>query len=156
MNVQYIETLPDISVNINKLLFEFDKFKDYVGDVNNHGNKVLVQKKCHLILNDRTNYDLDVAPYTSSIISRLKSILSFDSVTYRFVMPNTCYNWHTDTGKICLHIPLITNPGCWFIYERRSFQMPADGSVYIVNNSRPHTFINSGENPRLHLTFENL
>jgi hypothetical protein len=158
MDTHYIEVVPNITVNINKLLFEFEHFKNYVGDVDNHGNLVLVQRKCHIIIKDKLheNIDLNDTPYTKSLIDKFKEIVSFNSVTYRFVMPNTCYNWHTDTGKLCLHIPLITNPGCWFVYERRSFSMPADGSVYLVNNSKPHTFTNAGDKPRLHLTFENL
>jgi hypothetical protein len=34
--------------------------------------------------------------------------------------------------------------------------MPADGSAYVVNNGIPHSFMNAGSEPRLHLTFENL
>lgn len=156
MKVHFIERLDKISVNVNKLLFDFETFKDKVTEVNNHGNAILVQKKFHLILNNKEADDIEKANYTVSIIKQLKEHLEFDSVTYRYVMPNTCYNWHNDIGEICLHIPLITNPGCHFVYNHRSFSMPADGSVYIVNNGKMHTFINAGSVPRLHLTFEKL
>jgi hypothetical protein len=156
MHTHFIDTVSGISVNVHKLIHEFDNFKYRVGDVETHGNKVLVQRKCHLLFQNTINEDIELAPYTKSLADQLKTIIKFNSITYRFVMPNTCYNWHTDQGQLCLHIPLITNPGCWFVYERRSFHMPADGSVYLVNNSKPHTFVNAGENQRLHLTFENL
>ena len=156
MNVNFIDRLETISVNVNKLLFEYQIFKDKVIDVLHHGNAVLVQRKHHLILNHKEDVDLHKASYTVSIINELKKSLDFDSVTYRFVMPNTCYNWHRDTGLLCLHIPLISNPGCHFLYEHRAFPMPANGTVYIVNNGKMHTFVNAGNDPRLHLTFEKL
>lgn len=156
MKVHFIDRLDKVFVNVHKLLFEFEQFKDKVTDVNNHGNAVLVQKKFHLILNNNRAEDIEKAAYTLSVIKELKDHLDFDSVTYRYVMPNTCYNWHYDTGQFCLHIPLITNTGCHFVYEHKSFTMPADGSVYIVNNGKMHTFVNAGPSPRLHLTFEKL
>jgi len=82
--------------------------------------------------------------------------MDFNSINYRIVNTNRCYNWHVDQGKNCMHIPLTTNDGCWFVFDNRCFRMPADGTVYIVNNERPHTFMNSGTTERLHLTFETL
>lgn len=156
MNVNFIDKIEKVYVNINRLLLDYTLFKDNISDVVNHDNKVLVQRKFHLILNNINQCNLDATPYTKDVIELLKPYLNFDSVTYRFVMPNTCYNWHQDTGQNCLHIPLITNLGCRFVYENRAFYMPADGSVYYVNNSKLHTFVNAGSEPRLHLTFETL
>lgn len=153
-NVVYIDRYPNLFVNVNKLILEFNSIQHLLEDVTNHNNKTMVQKKFHLIKCGDRNPLLDTLFYTLSIAGILKSTLQYNSITYRSIMPNTCYNWHTDTGKICYHIPLITNSGCWFVYENRCFSMPADGSVYVVNNSRPHTFINAGSEPRIHLTFE--
>lgn len=153
-NVVYIDRYPNLFVNVHKLILEFNSIQNLLEDVTNHNNKTLVQKKLHLIKCGDRSPLLDTLSYTLSIADLLKSTLPYNSITYRSIMPNTCYNWHTDTGKICYHIPLITNSGCWFVYENRCFSMPADGSVYVVNNSRPHTFINAGSEPRIHLTFE--
>lgn len=152
--VPYIDAVKNITVNINKLLYEFEPLRDKVEDVVNHGNKVLVQRKFHLLLDNTYNTDVSTVPYTMTIAEQLIKVVPYNSINYRYVMPNTCYNWHHDTGKCCLHIPLITNPGCFFVYANRSFSMPADGTVYIVNNEKFHTFINAGSEPRLHLTFE--
>lgn len=38
----------------------------------------------------------------------------------------------------------------------RIIEMLADGSVYIVNNSMMHTFVNAGDEPRIHLTLKKL
>ena len=105
--------------------------------------------------NNTYQYDqLDNISYTKETIDKISEIFTFDSVNYRYVMPNTAYNWHSDIGANCLHIPLITNEGCRFVYENKSFFMPADGTLYTVNNGKPHTFVNAGSKPRLHLTFE--
>jgi hypothetical protein len=154
--VLFVERLPDIVVNLSSLVIEFNTLENLLTDVNNHNNKTLVQKKLHLVKNSVENPLLYKVAYTRSVVSSIMSQYEFNSVTYRMIMPNTCYNWHVDTGKLCLHIPLVTNVGCRFVYDTRSFNMPADGTIYIVNNERPHTFINAGGEPRVHLTFENL
>ena len=156
MKPNFVEKLPNITVNVNKLLFEFEKIKNLIHDVNDHGNQVLVQKKFHLMLEHKYHEQAAELSYTKEISDLLSGIQPYNSINYRFVMPNTCYNWHQDTGLYCLHIPLITNPGCKFVYENRCFSMPADGSVYIVNNGKMHTFINAGHTARLHLTYETL
>jgi hypothetical protein len=127
-----------------------------LADVTNHNNAVLVQRKFHLVQTGIETEELKKIPYTHEVIRTIMNIHTFDSATYRIVMPNTCYNWHVDKGKTCVHIPITTNIGCRFIYEHKSFLMPADGSAYVVNNGIPHSFMNAGSEPRLHLTFENL
>jgi hypothetical protein len=150
----FLERYTDIKVNLSKLLAEYLNIQDQLHDVVNHGNKVLVQKKYNILKCNEWHQDKDNFPYTLEIAEQIKKIFDFNSITYRSVQPNTAYNWHTDIGQLCYHVPLITNPGCWFVYEHRSFSMPADGSVYLVNNGRPHTFVNAGSTPRIHLTFE--
>jgi hypothetical protein len=152
----WIDVVPKTKVDVKKLIGEFkinceNLITDVVGT-----NAVLVQKKFHLMLDNMfsSQVDLSLMPYTLEMAELAKSFVTFNSITYRYVMPNTCYNWHTDPGKNCIHIPLITNPGSWFVYENRCFHMPSNGSIYLVNNLRPHSFMNSGKEPRLHLTFE--
>ena len=71
---------------------------------------------------------------------------------FRFLMkpPRSCLSWHRDPEKR-LHIPLITNPGCRMVIEEESFHMPADGSIYITDNTKYHNFFNGGEIDRIHL-----
>jgi hypothetical protein len=154
----FIDKVSNYNFNVNLLLFEFDKFlSDKVDDVNDGRNKILVQRKYHLIKHNEYKYsELTNIPYTVETIDKIRDIFTFDSVNYRYLMPNTAYNWHVDTGGNCLHIPLISNEGCWFVYQNKSVYMPVDGSLYTVNNSRPHTFVNAGMEPRLHVTFETL
>tara|TARA_Y100000590_G_C15548024_1_gene949769 strand:+ start:96 stop:671 length:576 start_codon:yes stop_codon:yes gene_type:complete len=71
---------------------------------------------------------------------------------FRFLMkpPRSCLSWHRDPEKR-LHIPIITNPGCRMVIEDESFHMPADGSLYITDNTKYHNFFNGGEIDRIHL-----
>ena len=150
----FIDILQGVSVNLQKIKFDYEVLSDKLTDVTNHGNSVLVQKKLHLMWNNTFIPESELVPYTVGIVNFLKDRTQFNSVTYRSVQPNTAYNWHKDSGGLCYHIPIITNEGCWFVYENRCFNMKADGSVYKVNSSRNHTFVNAGNEPRIHLTFE--
>lgn len=151
----FVDRQPNLTFDLVRLVSEYTFIEDKMEDVTNHGNAVLVQRKFHLLKNGIYE-DVSLMPYTAEVINSVMQLQEFNSVTYRIVLPNTCYNWHVDTGKFCVHIPLITNPGCRFVYETRAFSMPADGSAYVVNNGIPHTFVNAGTETRLHLTFENL
>jgi hypothetical protein len=64
--------------------------------------------------------------------------------------PRSTLSWHKDPEPR-LHIPIITNPGCRFVIEDRSFHLPADGGVWIVNAKKYHNFFNGGEEDRIHL-----
>jgi hypothetical protein len=62
--------------------------------------------------------------------------------------PRSAYSFHKDVSPR-VHIPLVTNPGCYFIFENYMKHIPA-GSVYWVDTARFHTFINTSIYPRLH------
>lgn len=150
-----INHINDIDINLQNLLDEYKCIEMLMEDVINHGNKVLVQKKFHIVRNRRAHESLKELKYTTFIIKKIKGFFNFTDVTYRIVMPNTAYNWHFDMGKICYHIPLITNNGCFFIYDTEFYKLNV-GKLYKVENDTYHTFVNSGASVRLHLTFENL
>ncbi len=153
----YVDRVPNLAINLNKLVQEYQSVEHRLTDaVSTHQNAILVQRKFHLKLHGIDAPEIFNLQYTLEVAKNILALQDFNSITYRLIMQNTCYNWHVDTGKFCVHIPLITNPGCRFVYENRAFAMPADGSVYVVNNGIPHTFVNAGPAPRLHLTFENL
>ena len=146
--VDYIEKLPNYSIDVETLINEAKILEslDWIDG--------FIQKKISLMYKFKWNDLVNSMPCTKSILDDLKKEMPYNSVYYRYVKPNTCYSWHVDMMHTCLHIPLITNEGCKFVYSDKVFSMPADGSVYIVNNSIPHTFINSGRYPRLHITMD--
>ena len=152
---EYIDVLPDYSVDLPKLLEEYRIVEHLMTDRKRPNTPVLIQRALNLATNFRCTDTLQSLSYTYDVVKHLMATHVFNTVTYRCIMPDTCYSWHTDFSQVCLHIPLVTNEGCRFVYEDRSFHMPANGSVYIVNNEKPHSFMNGGANPRVHITFEN-
>ena len=84
---------------------------------------------------------------------------AYDLISRRYVLgrtrilrkgPRSTLSWHKDPEPR-LHIPIITNPGCRFVIEDRSFHLPADGCVWVVNTKKYHNFFNGGEEERIHL-----
>ena len=146
--IEYIEKIPNIKVDVQLILKESTVLEKLDWMDSN------VQKKLCVYRNTNWEEFTKDMHYTRSVIDSLKDYMPFNNVYYRYVKTNTCYNWHIDRMQTCLHIPLITNEGCKFVYDNAVFSMPADGSVYIVNNSIYHTFINSGKNDRLHITMD--
>jgi len=142
----------DFSINTKTLIKEYQLVSDLMENVTTHHNAVLVQKKFHAITKNIKHPALINMPYTQEVAQRVYDIFKFKDMTYRIVMPNTAYNWHSDNG-IVYHIPLITNIGCHFVYENESYTMPI-GLLYSVHNGIPHTFVNAGREERLHLTFD--
>ena len=50
-----------------------------------------------------------------------------------------------------LHIPIYTNPGAIMVVDQVAKHLPADGSVWITNNTKYHNAFNGGEENRVHL-----
>ena len=64
--------------------------------------------------------------------------------------PRSTLSWHKDP-ECRLHVPIITNKGCSMVIENVAKHLPADGKVWITNNTRYHNFFNGGEQARIHL-----
>ena len=64
--------------------------------------------------------------------------------------PRSTLSWHKDP-ECRLHIPIITNPGSIMVIDNVAKHMPADGSVWITNNTKYHNAFNGGEENRIHL-----
>ena len=64
--------------------------------------------------------------------------------------PRSTLSWHKDP-ECRLHVPIITNKGCSMVIENVAKHLPADGKVWITNNTKYHNFFNGGEQSRIHL-----
>ena len=64
--------------------------------------------------------------------------------------PRSTLSWHRDPEPR-LHIPIYTNPGAIMVVDNVAKHMPADGSVWITNNTKYHNAFNGGEEDRIHL-----
>ena len=156
MTVDYIEKISDYSVDLEKLVNEFKLVEHLLVDIKRTDASVLAQKSFKVVSFNIPFKQSELTPYTIKVTRKLQLKYDLHNVMYRCLMPDTCYRWHTDMGKKCIHIPIITNEGSRFVYEDKSFYMPADGSAYFVNNEKYHSFMNGGKNPRIHITIENL
>ncbi|OFZ29180.1 MAG: hypothetical protein A2622_14150 [Bdellovibrionales bacterium RIFCSPHIGHO2_01_FULL_40_29] len=67
-------------------------------------------------------------------------------------------SWHRDAAEgiyaVRLHIPIITNDGCFFETETESEHLPADGSAYFIHVNREHRVVNKGNEDRYHLVMD--
>jgi hypothetical protein len=154
-----LSRLDDYTVNTDKLVEEFSTISNNKFElVFNRTNTVLVQKRFHLLFKNEKINDFKTKdfPYTFEVSKHVASLFDFNSITYRIVVPNTAYYWHKDSGKVSYHIPLITNLGCYFIYDSESYHMPIDDCIYTADTESFHTFVNAGDKSRVHLIFENL
>ena len=64
--------------------------------------------------------------------------------------PRSTLSWHRDPEPR-LHIPIYTNPGAIMVVDNVAKHMPADGSVWITNNTKYHNAFNGGEENRVNL-----
>lgn len=65
----------------------------------------------------------------------------------------------TDTGRILrIHLPLQTNPGvlfsAWELSGRKVVEHMGAGEAWYLDTRKPHTAVNGGEAPRVHLVID--
>ena len=88
--------------------------------------------------------------YFKEVFDVLKSKYKLGRVRILLKEPRSTLSWHRDPEPR-LHIPIITNPGCLMVIDNVAKHMPADGSVWITNNTKYHNAFNGGEENRIHL-----
>ena len=88
--------------------------------------------------------------YFKEIFDKLSSKFKLGRIRILLKEPRSTLSWHRDPEPR-LHIPIITNPGCLMVIDNVAKHMPADGSVWITNNTKYHNAFNGGEENRVHL-----
>ena len=88
--------------------------------------------------------------YFKEVYEILSSKYKLGRVRILLKEPRTTLSWHRDPEPR-LHIPIVTNPGCMQVIENVAKHLPADGSVWITNNTKYHNAFNGGEENRVHL-----
>ena len=105
--------------------------------------------------------DIDESKYTQLVPEFEKTYFKevYETLSKRFKLgrvrlllkePRSTLSWHKDP-ECRLHVPIITNKGCSMVIENVARQLPADGKVWITNNTKYHNFFNGGEQARVHL-----
>ena len=88
--------------------------------------------------------------YFKEVYETLKSKFKLGRVRLLLKEPRSTLSWHKDPEPR-LHIPIVTNKGCMMVIENVAKHLPADGKVWITNNTKYHNFFNGGEQARVHL-----
>ena len=88
--------------------------------------------------------------YFKEVIDILSSKYKLGRIRILLKEPRSTLSWHRDPEPR-LHIPIFTNPGCLMVIDSVAKHMPADGSVWITNNTKYHNAFNGGEESRVHL-----
>ena len=103
---------------------------------------------------DESKYTQLVPEFEKTYFKEVYETLSkkFKLGRMRFLLkePRSTLSWHKDP-ECRLHIPIITNKGCSMVIENVAKHLPADGNVWITNNTKYHNFFNGGEQARIHL-----
>ena len=88
--------------------------------------------------------------YFKEIYDELKIKYKLGRVRLLLKEPRSTLSWHRDPEPR-LHIPIYTNPGAIMVIDHIAKHMPADGSVWVTNNTKYHNAFNGGEENRVHL-----
>jgi len=88
--------------------------------------------------------------YFKEVYEKLSEKFKLGRVRLLLKEPRSTLSWHKDP-ECRLHIPIITNKGCSMVIENVAKHLPADGKVWITNNTKYHNFFNGGEQARVHL-----
>ena len=103
---------------------------------------------------DETKYTEIVPEFKGTYFEEVYNVISkhFKLGRVRILLkePRSTLSWHRDPEPR-LHIPIITNPGCLMVIDNVAKHMPADGSVWVTNNTKYHNAFNGGEENRVHL-----
>ena len=103
---------------------------------------------------DESEYSEFIPDYDNTYFKEVFDVLSskFKLGRVRILLkePRSTLSWHRDPEPR-LHIPIITNPGSIMVIDNVAKHLPADGSVWITNNTKYHNAFNGGEENRIHL-----
>ena len=103
---------------------------------------------------DESEYSEFIPDYENTYFKEVFDVISskykLGRVRILLKEPRSTLSWHRDPEPR-LHIPIITNQGCLMVIDNVANHMPADGSVWITNNTKYHNAFNGGEENRVHL-----
>ena len=88
--------------------------------------------------------------YFKKVYNELSKRYKLGRVRLLLKEPRSTLSWHRDPEPR-LHIPIYTNPGSIMVIDTVAKHLPADGSVWVTNNTKYHNAFNGGEENRVHL-----
>jgi len=92
--------------------------------------------------------------YFETTYNTIKNEYPVGRVRLMMLPGQKCFSIHADITKR-IHIPVETNEQCMMIIDNEVKHMPADGSAWLTNTTRPHTALNGNLIfDRLHILFD--
>ena len=88
--------------------------------------------------------------YKGTIFEEIINKYKLIRTRFMWVSPFTCYSMHQDSSPR-IHIPIVTNKECYFVFKKGIIQHMPIGSVYQTDTRHFHTFMNCSSEHRLHL-----
>ena len=88
--------------------------------------------------------------YFKEMYNELTKKYKLGRIRLLWKLPRTTLSWHRDPEPR-LHIPIVTNFGARMCVDKEIHHMPADGGVWITDNTKYHNAFNGGEEDRVHL-----
>lgn len=139
-----------MSINIEHILLELEDLPKYDTQLSLQVTADGSSGEGQLAKLDYKEEDFNVfaydIPYTNSVLSEL----GMYRTRLMNMKPKTCYSYHWDPTKR-MHIPLLTNENNFFVIDDKISRYPADGSYYLIDTTKKHTFVNASFENRLHI-----
>ena len=142
-------------INIDIILLELEsilpKYDDQISLQTVEGNTdpFYGTGRLHNLNHSEEDFCVPLFPELTYTNSVLKELGVFRARVMR-MGGKTCYTYHQDPTKR-LHIPLITNENCFFVVDDEVIRLPADGSSYLIDTTKKHTFVNASLEQRIHI-----
>jgi hypothetical protein len=91
-------------------------------------------------------------------LTRKHGIAYFIRASFLRLLPGAAIAEHRDlefsqAHSHRVHVPVITNDQVWFTVGGETLNIP-EGEIYEINNRRPHSVRNEGDEPRVHLVLD--
>lgn len=144
------ERINSMRIDIEHILLELQGLPEYEEQLSLQVTKDNVGGEGRLTKLVNTEQDFNVyaydLPYTNSVLDSLGMYRS----RLMKLAPKSCYTYHRDPTQR-MHIPLLTNENNFFVIDDVVSRYPADGSHYLVDTRKKHTFVNASIEYRLHI-----
>jgi hypothetical protein len=91
--------------------------------------------------------------FKNTIFEEIISKYNLSRTRLLWSKPLTCYSMHQDNSPR-IHIPMITNPDCYFVFKETGLTHLPAGKVYWTDTTKFHSAMNCSNQWRLHLVGE--
>ena len=139
-----------MSINIEHILLELEDLPKYDTQLSLQVTADGSSGEGQLAKLDYKEEDFNVFAYDIQYTNSVLSELGMYRTRLMNMKPKTCYSYHWDPTKR-MHIPLLTNENNFFVIDDEISRYPADGSYYLIDTTKKHTFVNASFENRLHI-----